>query len=135
MPRDNKHVMERDPLEAGGWFNGSSRLLRISAVVVVVSFALFCLATLFFVAQYFACIGSCSPGSSALPLVVMSVLLGLVPTVLTAGMGYFIVKGLWEDGKQKAAEARLAQPAQPTSAARPATPQPADIKRRQPSSS
>jgi hypothetical protein len=127
--------MNRDPLASGGWFNSSSRLLRVSAVVVGLGFALFCLATWFFVAQYFACIGNCSPGSSALPLVAMSVLLGLVPALLTAAMGYFIVKGLWEDGKQKAAEARRAAPAKPTSAATPAPPQPADIKRPQPSNS
>ncbi len=106
MRRKQSEGMKRDPLESGGWFNRSSRLLRISAVLVGAGFALFCLATLFFVAQYFACIGNCSPGSSAPLLVAFSILLGLVPALLTTGLGYMIVRGLWHDANQKAAEAR-----------------------------
>ncbi|MGB2939928.1 MAG: hypothetical protein WBD38_06505 [Candidatus Dormiibacterota bacterium] len=104
--------MDRDPLLSGSWYNSSSRLLKLTAVIVGAGWLAVSLATLYFVAQYFACIGNCSPGSSAIPLVAISIVLGLVPAGLTAGLGYMVVRGLWEDSKQRAEEARELETAQ-----------------------
>ncbi|HEV3234347.1 MAG TPA: hypothetical protein VG329_07350 [Candidatus Dormibacteraeota bacterium] len=98
--------MDRDPLLSGSWYNSSSRLLKLTAVIVGAGWLAVSLATLYFVAQYFACIGNCSAGSSAIPLVAISIVLGLVPAGLTAGLGYMVVRGLWEDSRQRAEEAR-----------------------------
>jgi hypothetical protein len=95
----------RDPLAAGNWFNSSIWALRTTAVVVGAGWLAVSVATLYYVAQYFACIGNCSPGSSAPILVIFSILLGLVPALLTAGLGYMVVRGLWDDARQKAEEA------------------------------
>jgi hypothetical protein len=99
--------MQRDPLQSGAWFNSSSRVLRVTAIVIGAGWLATSVATLFFVAQYFACVGYCSPGSSAPLLVMFSILIGLVPALLTAGLGYMIVKGLWDDSKQRAIEAAM----------------------------
>lgn len=100
-----------DPLESGSWFNKSNRALRVTAIVVAVGFALFCIATAYFVAQYFVCIGNCAPGTPPLALMATSIFFGLIPAVGTGGIGYFIVRGLWEDARQVAAEERAAAPA------------------------
>jgi hypothetical protein len=61
-----------DPLESGTWFNKSDKVLRVTAIAVAVAFALFCIATAYFVAQYFGCIGNCAPGMPSLALLATS---------------------------------------------------------------
>ncbi|MEA2646955.1 MAG: hypothetical protein QOE92_2038 [Chloroflexota bacterium] len=95
-----------DPLLAGNWFNDSSAVLRVTAVVTAISFLLFCAATAYFVAQYFVCIGECAPGTPSLALLTTSIFFGLIPAFLTGAMGWFIVQGLWEDARQKQVESR-----------------------------
>jgi TRAP-type C4-dicarboxylate transport system permease small subunit len=95
-----------DVLETGGFFNRSHNWLRWTAILTAVVFALFCISTAYFVAQYFVCIGECAPGTPSVALLATSIFFGLIPAVLTAGMGYFIVRGLWEDARARADELR-----------------------------
>ncbi len=70
-PPGQTQVMN-DPLESGTWFNKSDKVLRVTAIAVAVAFALFCIATAYFVAQYFGCIGNCAPGMPSLALLATS---------------------------------------------------------------
>ena len=100
-----------DPLELGRWFNNSRHILLFSAIVTAVSFIAFCLATWFFVAQYFVCIDQCKATPAPLLLVAVSAFFGLIPASLTGVMGYFIVRGLVDDARAKAPEAGMTVPA------------------------
>lgn len=90
-------------LQSGTWFNKSRRFLIATAVLTAAFFVLLCGSIEFFVAQYFVCIGSCKDGAP-LPLVLVSGLLGLIPVLGMALLGYWIARGLWEDARQVAAE-------------------------------
>src|SRR6202171_3780043 len=100
----------KNSLESAGWFNESPRWLRFSAIAVAVGFVLFCVATAYFVAQYFICIGECKAATPPLALLAVSTFFGLIPAVGTGAIGYFILRGLWEDaGLRERDEARSAE--------------------------
>jgi len=93
-------------LESGSWFNKSRRVLITTAVLTALGFMVFCAATEYFVAQFFACIGDCNSGNPPFPLIAISAFIALIPVAGTAGIGYWIARGLWEDAQQIAAEER-----------------------------
>jgi hypothetical protein len=95
-----KEVKMRDPLQSVLGFDRSGRWLRLSAVVVAVSWALLCASMAYFVAQYFVCIGACRPGTPPFGLLMVSAFFGLIPGLGTGAIGFFIVKGLWEDARE-----------------------------------
>jgi TRAP-type C4-dicarboxylate transport system permease small subunit len=97
----------KSSLESAGWFNESPRWLRISAVAVALGFLLFCLATAYFVAQYFVCIAECKADTPPLALLAVSTFFGLIPAAGTGAIGYFILRGLWDDARQREREAAL----------------------------
>jgi hypothetical protein len=103
-------------LESGKVFNRSPRVLRWTAITVAIGWLLACLAIAGFVAQYFVCIGYCAPGTPPVELIAISALFGLMPGVLTAGLGYFIVRGLWEDARVIAEEEAQDEASEPKSA-------------------
>lgn len=86
-------------MESARWFNESARWLRFSAVAVTIGFLLFCVAIAYFVAQYFICIGECKAATPPLALLAVSTFFGLIPAVGTGGIGYLILRGLWEDAR------------------------------------
>jgi hypothetical protein len=88
-------------LDPARWFNQSPRWLRFTALGVAISFLLFCVATAYFVAQYFVCIGECSSNTPPLALLAVSAFFGLIPAVGTGAIGYLILKGLWDDAKMQ----------------------------------
>jgi hypothetical protein len=89
-----------DYLESGSWFNKSRRFLVTTAVLTALGFIAFCAATEYFVAQYFVCIGNCKSGNAPFLLLAVSSFLALIPVVGTAVIGYWIVRGLWDDAGQ-----------------------------------
>ncbi|MEA2683110.1 MAG: hypothetical protein QOK05_1438 [Chloroflexota bacterium] len=95
-------------LKSGSWFNRSPRVLWVTAVLTALGFIAFLVATEFFVAQYFVCIGECRPGGAPLLLIVVSSFFALIPVAGMGVIGYWIVKGLWEDAQQVAAEEQAA---------------------------
>lgn len=94
----------KDSLRAGAWFNESSAWLKFSAIAVALAFIAGSVSIAYYVAQYFVCIGTCQPGTPPWTLVLISTFFGLIPAVGTGAMGYFIVRGLWQDARQTAAE-------------------------------
>lgn len=99
----------KNSLESAGWFNESPRWLRFSAIAVAIGFLLFCVATAYYVAQYFVCIGECKAATPPLALLAVSTFFGLIPAVGTGAIGYFILRGLWEDARlQERDDARAA---------------------------
>jgi hypothetical protein len=91
-------------LGSGAWYNRSRKVLLAVALATGLSFFLFCAASAYFVGQYFVCIDGCSSNSPSLPLLVVAAFFGMIPAVGTGAIGYFIVKGLWEDARQEQAE-------------------------------
>ena len=91
-------------LDPARWFNQSPRWLRLTALAVAISFLLFCVATAYFVAQYFVCIGECSSNTPPLALLAVSAFFGLIPAVGTGAIGYFILRGLWDDAQMQEGE-------------------------------
>jgi hypothetical protein len=99
----------KSSLESASWFNESPRWLRFSAIAVAVGFLLFCVSTAYFVAQYFVCIDACKSATPPLTLLAVSTFFGLIPAVGTGAIGYFILRGLWEDARvQERDDARSA---------------------------
>jgi hypothetical protein len=92
-------MTKQDPLESGLWFNRSRRWLVVTAVGVAISWALLCAAIAYFVAQFFVCIGQCRPGTPPPLLLAVSAFFGLIPGLGTGAIGFFIVKGLWDDAR------------------------------------
>ena len=86
-----------NPLQSGAWFNRSRTALMVTAVGVGVFWLALCASMAFFVAQYFVCIDGCRGGTPPLSLLAVSTFFGLIPGVGTGAIGYFVVKGLWED--------------------------------------
>ena len=97
-----------DYLESGSLFNRSRRALLLTAVLTGLGFVLFCAAVEYYVAQYFVCIGNCRPGTPPLALVLVSGFFALIPALGTGVIGYWIVKGLWDDARQLEAERQAA---------------------------
>jgi hypothetical protein len=89
----------QQPLQSGHWFNRSRRWLQVTAVGVAISWALLCASMAYFVAQYFVCIGQCKAGAP-LGLLAVSTFFGLIPGLGTGAIGFFIVKGLWDDAHE-----------------------------------
>jgi hypothetical protein len=89
-------------LESMKWFNGSKRVLAATAVITALGFLAFCAATEYFVAQFFVCIGNCKATPAPLLLMAVSSFFALIPALGTGGLGYLIVKGLWEDARHTA---------------------------------
>ncbi len=87
------------PLQSGLWFNHSRRWLGVTAVAVAISWALLCASMAYFVAQYFVCIGQCRAGTPPFLLLAVSAFFGLIPGLGTGAIGFFIVKGLWDDAR------------------------------------
>src|ERR1035437_8300318 len=85
------------PLQSGLSFNHSRRWLGITAEAVAISWTLLCACMAYFVAQYCVCIGQCRPGPPPFLLLAVSAFFGLIPGLGTSAIGFFIVKGLWDD--------------------------------------
>jgi hypothetical protein len=98
----------KSSFESGSWFNESPRWLRFSSIAVAVGFLLFCVSTAYYVAQYFVCIDGCKAATPSLALLAVSAFFGLIPAVGTAAIGYFILRGLWEDARLREREAASA---------------------------
>jgi hypothetical protein len=88
-------------LGSGAWYNRSRRVLLAVALATGLSFFLFCAATAYFVGQYFVCIDGCSSNTPSFLLLAVSAFFGMIPAVGTAAIGYFIVRGLWEDSQEQ----------------------------------
>jgi RsiW-degrading membrane proteinase PrsW (M82 family) len=93
------------PFETGRWFNQSRRVLIVTAVGVAIGFVLLCAAMGYMVAQYFVCIGQCTGSTPPFLLLLVSAFFGMIPALGTLAIGYFIVRGLWEDARRIEAEA------------------------------
>jgi hypothetical protein len=91
-------------LGSGAWYNRSRKVLLAVAVSTAVGFLLFCAASAYFVGQYFVCIDGCGSGTPSILLIAIAAFFGMIPAVGTGAIGYFIVKGLWEDAEQSRAE-------------------------------
>ena len=92
-------------LDSGAWYNRSRRVLLAVAVSTGLFFFLFCAATAYYVGQYFVCIDGCGSATPSVLLIAVSAFFGMIPAVGTGAIGYFIVKGLWEDARLREAEA------------------------------
>jgi hypothetical protein len=104
QPGNGQTEFMKGYLESGRWFNASKPVLAITAALTALGFVAFCLATEYFVAQYFICIGNCKAGSPPVLLILVSGFFALIPALGTGVLGYWIVKGLWEDARQVEAE-------------------------------
>ena len=91
-------------LGSGAWYNRSRKVLLAVALSTGLAFFLFCAATAYYVGQYFVCIDGCGAGTPSILLIAVSAFFGMIPAVGTGAIGYFIVKGLWEDARVEQAE-------------------------------
>jgi len=111
-------------LGSGAWYNRSRKVLLAVALATGVAFFLFCAATAYYVGQYFVCIDGCSSATPSVLLIAVSAFFGMIPAVGTGAIGYFIVKGLWDDAQlereqEEASEATPEAGAERTVVARP----------------
>ncbi|HXA43637.1 MAG TPA: hypothetical protein VNV65_12085 [Candidatus Solibacter sp.] len=86
-----------NPLQSGAWFNRSRTVLSLTAVGVALFWIALCVSMAYFVAQYFVCIDGCKAGTPPFLLLAVSTFFGLIPGLGTGAIGYFVVKGLWDD--------------------------------------
>ena len=71
--------------------------LLVTAVGVALFWLALCVSMAYFVAQYFVCIDGCKGGTPPFLLLAVSTFFGLIPGLGTGAIGYFVVKGLWDD--------------------------------------
>jgi hypothetical protein len=88
-------------LGSGAWYNRSRKILLAVALATGVGFFLFCAAAAYYVGQYFVCIDGCSSATPPVLLIAVSAFFGMIPAAGTGAIGYFIVKGLWDDARLK----------------------------------